>query len=52
MGGGDGERRNGDGGCSRLCPSNGMANHSCGLKHGIVDDINCFDVVVVSRAMH
>jgi hypothetical protein len=35
------------GGGGRLSLFNGLANHSCGLKHGIIDAINCFDVVAV-----
>jgi len=35
-----------------VCSSNGLANHPCGLNHGIVDAIECFDVVTVSKATH
>jgi hypothetical protein len=35
-----------------VCPSDGLANHVRGLKHGNVDAIECFDVVAVSRATH
>jgi hypothetical protein len=51
-GGGVGERRNNGSGGGRLSPSDGLANHSCGLKHGTVDAIDCFDVVSVLKAMH
>jgi hypothetical protein len=35
-----------------LCPSDDLAYHPCGLKHGMVDSIDCFDVVVVWRVTH
>ena len=54
VGGGVGERGNGGGGGGRrlVCQSDGLANHACGLKHGIIDAIECFNVVAVSRVMH
>ncbi len=44
----------GSGGGSRrlVCPSDDLANHVRGLKHGIIDAIECFDVVAVSRATY
>jgi hypothetical protein len=39
-------------GSGRLRPSNGKAYHPCGLNHGTVDAINCFNVVAVSEAMY
>jgi hypothetical protein len=52
MGGGIGERRNNGGGGGRLSPSDGLANHSCGLNHSIVDAIDCFDIVAILRVTH
>ncbi len=51
-GGGVGDRRNDGGSSRRLCPSNGLAYHPCGLKHGMVDAIDCFNVVAVLRVTH